>query len=128
MEKLVSRRALINFCLTLGGDVVEDYPFHDPDWTVMRHWGNKKGFAFIYTHGEALQVNVKCEPGMIAFWQNAFPGVIPGYHMNKTHWNTILLDGSVPDREIMTMLADSYRLTAPPMKTQNRKSEREGSQ
>lgn len=115
MGKLVNRRAVIDFCKDLGADVIEDYPFDDPNWTVMRHWKNRKGFAFLYEYQGRLQVNVKCDPAETAFWRGAFEGVIPGYHMNKTHWNTILLNGSVPDSEIGTMIGESYRITAPKM-------------
>lgn len=112
-RKLTTRKALVEFCKELGADVVEDYPFEDPNWTVMRHWQNKKGFAFLYEYQGRLQVNVKCDPEWTAFWRSSFESVIPGYHMNKAHWNTIILDGSVPDGEIKTMITDSYRLTEP---------------
>lgn len=122
-KKLTNRKALIEFCKTLGQDVREDYPFDDPNWTVMRHWENKKGFAFLYEYQGGLQVNVKCDPEWTGFWRSAYEGVLPGYHMNKAHWNTILLNGSVPDKDIKTMLADSYRLTQPKgRKTQVRKA------
>lgn len=108
--KLVSRRAVIDFCKGLG-DVVEDYPFQDSNWTVMRHRDNQKGFAFLYERGGGLQVNVKCSPEWTSFWRGTFEAVTPGYHMNKTHWNTILLNGSVPDGDVKAMIAESYRLT-----------------
>ncbi len=110
---LTSRKAVIRFCKGLGADVIEDYPFDDGNWTVMRHWGNKKGFAFLYEYQGRLQVNVKCDPEWTSFWRGAFAGVTPGYHMNKTHWNTVLLDGSVPDKDVKTMITESYRLTEP---------------
>lgn len=110
---LTTRQALIACCMELGGDVMEDYPFQDGNWTVMRHKSNKKGFAFVYQLHDRLQVNVKCSPEWTSFWRGAFDAVTPGYHMNKTHWNTILLDGSVPDRDVEAMLAESYRLTSP---------------
>ncbi len=120
-----TRRDVIDFCRSLGADVVEDYPFDDPNWTVMRHWGNKKGFAFLYEYQGRLQVNVKCKPEETAFWRGAFEGVIPAYHMNKTHWNTIILDGSVPDDDIKTMLGDSYRMTAPSLRKKSRRDQKE---
>lgn len=116
MNALTNRQAVIKFCLSLGENVYEDYPFDDTNWTVMRHRGNKKGFAFLYEYQGRLQVNVKCEPAGIGFWRDRFAGVLPGYHMNKAHWNTILLDGSVPDPEVMTMISDSYSLTLPKRK------------
>lgn len=110
-RKLTSREAVIHFCKELGADVIEDYPFDDANWTVMRHWGSKKGFAFLYEYQGRLQVNVKCDPEWAGFWRSSFENVIPGYHMNKTHWNTIILDGSVPDKDVKTMITDSYHLT-----------------
>ncbi len=123
--ELTTRRAVIDFCKSLGADVIEDYPFEDPNWTVMRHWGNRKGFAFLYEYQGRLQVNVKCKPEETSFWRGAFHGVIPAYHMNKTHWNSIILDGSVPDGDVKTMIAESYRITAPDLKKRTRKKEDE---
>lgn len=111
--KLTSRKAVIEFCRSLGEDVFEDYPFDDGNWTVMRHKSNKKGFAFLYEYQGRLQVNVKCDPEWTGFWRSTFDSVLPGYHMNKTHWNTIILDGSMPDGEIEHMVADSFQLTRP---------------
>ena len=50
-------------------------------------------------------------PEWIEFWRNAFPGVLPGYHLNKKYWNTILLDGTVPDPDIKRMIGESFELT-----------------
>ncbi len=122
---LTDRKSVIEFCKTLGADTVEDYPFDDPNWTVMRHWGNRKGFAFLYEYQGRLQVNVKCRPEETGFWRGAFESVIPAYHMNKTHWNTVILDGSVPDEDVKAMLAESYKITAPNLKKRPRKKEEE---
>lgn len=122
--ELTTRQAVIDFCKSLGADAVEDYPFDDANWTVMRHWGNKKGYAFLYEYQGRLQVNVKCDPDLIPFWRGAFEGVFPAYHMNKAHWNTILLDGSVPDKDVKAMLLDSYRITAPTVKKAKRGREK----
>lgn len=110
------RKTVIAFCKSLSPAVVEDYPFHDDNWTVMRHWGNRKGFAFIYERQGRIQVNVKCSPEWREFWRDTYPSVTPGYHMNKEHWNTIVLDGTVPPEEIQNMLLESFRLTAPKRK------------
>lgn len=79
--------------------VYEDYPFHDANWCVMRHKENKKAFALIYDRGEHVWINVKCNPQWRDFWRSAFPSVVPAYHMNKTHWNSIILDGTVPEKD-----------------------------
>ena len=92
-------------------DVYEDYPFHDDNWCVMRHKKNKKTFALIYDKDGYVWINVKCDPEWREFWRNAFESVVPAYHMNKTHWNSIILDGSVPNKDIRRMIGESYDLT-----------------
>lgn len=92
-------------------DIYEDYPFHDANWTVMRHRKNKKMFACIYEREDKVWINVKCDPNWRDFWRSTYQSVIPGYHMNKEHWNSIILDGSVPQQDIERMVAESYALT-----------------
>lgn len=104
-----TRKEVITYCKSFPG-VYEDYPFHDDNWTVMRIRKNKKSFAYIYEREGCIWVNVKCSPEWIDVWREAFTGVIPGFHMNKKYWNTIMLDGSVPDREIKRMIGESYDL------------------
>lgn len=105
-----SRREAVSFCMRLGS-VYEDYPFHDANWTVMRHIHNKKVFAYIYERQDHIWINVKCDPQWRDLWRSTFSSVIPAYHMNKEHWNSIILDGSVPDADIERMIAESYELT-----------------
>jgi predicted DNA-binding protein (MmcQ/YjbR family) len=110
----MTRKELIDYCLTLP-DAYEDYPFDDiideRAWTVMRHKANRKGFAHIYESGGKLCINLKCEPLEADFLRKVYAGVTPGYHMNKTHWNTVLLGCDVPENELMRMIANSYNLT-----------------
>lgn len=106
---LKTKEEIISYCKTLSG-VYEDYPFRDDKWAVMRCSANKKSFAYIYERSGHIWVNVKCSPEWIKFWRSAFPSVVPGYHMNKTHWNSIILDGTVPDKDIKRMIAESYDL------------------
>lgn len=73
-------------------------------------WKNKRSFAYIYERNQRIWVNIKCSPEWVTFWQNAFPSVVPAYHMNKKHWNSLILDGTIPDKEIKRMLAESYDL------------------
>ncbi len=112
---MTARQEVIDFCLTLKG-AYEDYPFHDANWTVMRHKENRKMFAAVYEHQGNIWVNVKCDPGMTYMWRNAFKSVVPAYHMNKEHWNSIILDGKVGDDAIRNMIYDSYELTKPKRK------------
>lgn len=107
---MLTREEAIAFCLTLK-DVYEDYPFRDPNWTVIRHRANKKVFAWIYEKDGRIWINVKCDPQWRDFFRSAFPSVVPGYHLNKEHWNSIILDGTVPEKEIRKMIGESYELT-----------------
>lgn len=112
----ITRQELIALCLNYS-DAYEDYPF-DADsaggtvWTAMRHISNKKTFAFIYERG-GLCINLKCDPARADLLRQLFTGVSAGYHMNKTHWNTVLIDSDVSRETLEDMLDESYRLTAP---------------
>ncbi len=107
---MTERAQVIAHCLTYP-DVYEDYPFHDPNWCVMRHRKNRRVFAWIFNKDGKVWVNVKCDPQWRDFWRDAFESVIPAYHLNKTHWNSLILDGSIPEREIKRMIGESYDLT-----------------
>lgn len=105
-----SRREAIDYCLSLE-NTYEDYPFRDTNWTLMRHVKNKKVFAWIFEKNGQIWINVKCEPGALVFWRQSYASVIPAYHLNKEHWNSIILDGSIPKKEIYEMIRQSYLLT-----------------
>jgi predicted DNA-binding protein (MmcQ/YjbR family) len=68
-----------------------------------------KIFALANLDGD-LTVNLKCDPSLALELRELYPSVIPGYHMNKKHWNTILLDGSIPDKEVFDWISHSYDL------------------
>ena len=105
-----TRQDVIAFCMSLKNSY-EDYPFHDFNWTIMRHRENNKMFAAIYERQNNIWINVKCDPNLAYMWRSSFEAVVPAYHMNKEHWNSIILDGSVPEEDIKTMIIDSYDLT-----------------
>jgi len=86
---------------------VEEFPF-DTVTLVTKVAG--KMFALVMTDEEPLRMNLKCEPEKAEVLRELFPAIIPGYHMNKRHWNTIILDGTIPDAEIFSMIDDSYQL------------------
>ncbi|MCL1988522.1 MAG: MmcQ/YjbR family DNA-binding protein [Firmicutes bacterium] len=121
LDKLdkTTRQQLIDFCLTFL-NTYEDYPFHDINevgaWAAIRHKQNKKSFAFIYMKNDDLCINVKCEPFEADFLRQTFKDVLPAYHMNKTHWNTITINGDVPTEELKNMITASYNLTKPKVK------------
>ena len=108
---MLTRKEAIAACMTLP-DAYEDYPFDDT-WTVMRHQTTKKMFAAIYEREGRIWINVKAEPNWGDFWKTVYPAVVPAYHMNKLHWISIILDGSMTDQDIFHLIDDSYRLTLP---------------
>ena len=110
-----TRKEAVEFCLTFN-NAFEDHPFRDDNWTLMRHKENKKSFATIYERQGKIWINIKLIPDAAYFYRNAFPSVIPAYHMNKEHWSSIILDGSVPENEIKQMISESYELTLPMIK------------
>ncbi len=71
-----------------------------------------KMFALSQLDPDSLRVSVKCEPGLAEVLRGAHPAVLPGYHLNKRHWNTVIVDGSLPDSAIRDMIEDSYDLVA----------------
>ena len=91
-------------------DTYQQAPFHDQNWQLVRYAGNKKAFLWTYEKDGMICINVKATPDHIFFWRSVYKSVLPGWHQNKDHWNTILLDGSIPDEEIQAMIAESYRL------------------
>lgn len=112
----MTRQDLIDFCLTLPA-AYEDYPFDNianpGTWTVMRHRANKKSFALIYERNGKLCINFKCDPFEADFLRQAYEDVTPAYHMNKVHWNTVVIGGDVPEKEVQRMVGNSYDLTRP---------------
>ena len=88
-------------------EAVQDYPF-GPDVAVYKI--HNKMFALVGYDNQQLRVNLKCDPNEAIQLRDVFDCVLPGYHMNKKHWNTVVLDGSLPNGEIERMIDNSYRL------------------
>ena len=91
-------------------DTYQDAPFRDQSWQLVRYRPNKKVFLWVYEKDGFVQLNVKADQEWRDFWRKTFASVIPGYHQNKNHWNTLILDGTIPDRDIRRMIAESYDL------------------
>lgn len=91
-------------------DTYSDMPFHDPNWVLVRYKRNKRAFLWTYEYQGQMRINIKVDPEWRDFWRSAFAAVLPGYHQNKEHWNTVILDGTVPDEDIRRMIAESYDL------------------
>ena len=87
-----------------------DHPFRTSAWELIRFRENKKAFLLIYERNGFVNLNVKVHPEWRDFWRRVYPAVQPAYHQNKEHWNTILLDGSIPEEELRRMISESYAL------------------
>ncbi|HUX96858.1 MAG TPA: MmcQ/YjbR family DNA-binding protein [Bacteroidales bacterium] len=97
--------AIRDYCMSKE-DVTESMPFGD-DTLVFKKKG--KVFALVNLEGE-LNLNLKCEPSYAIELRERYPSVIPGYHMNKKHWNTVIIDGSIPDIKILSLIDHSYEI------------------
>ncbi len=94
------------YCLSKKG-VEEDFPF-DEETLVFKVMG--KMFALIPLERIPLQINLKCEPELAVELRERYEAVQPGYHMNKKHWNTICVDGTLRNELIYKWIDDSYNL------------------
>ncbi|MFF7328838.1 MmcQ/YjbR family DNA-binding protein [Streptomyces sp. NPDC090306] len=94
-------------CLSFNA-TAEEFPFN-PETSVFKVLG--KVFALSALEGRPLTVNLKCDPDDAVRLRAAHPGlVVPGWHMNKRHWNTVTVDGGLPDRLVRELVEDSYDL------------------
>lgn len=106
---MMTRKETLEYGLSFP-DTYQQAPFHDENWQLVRVKGSKKAFLWTYERNGYLNLNVKTDPEWRDYWRSAFPSVIPGWHQNKDHWNTIILDGSIPDEAVRKMIAESYEL------------------
>jgi predicted DNA-binding protein (MmcQ/YjbR family) len=97
---------LRRYCLSFPG-AEETFPF-GAETSVFKVAG--KMFALSRLAGRPLKVSVKCEPLLAEQLRGAHPEVLPGYHLNKRHWNTVIVDGALPKQMIRDMIEDSYDL------------------
>lgn len=98
---------LRDYCLAKG-ETEESFPF-GPDTLVFKI----KGKIYLLANLESLplQFNVKCDPEKAINLRDQYPNnVLPGYHMNKKHWNTVVCTGEIPLRELLNMIDESYEL------------------
>ena len=106
---MLTREDVLNYGLSFPG-TYKEAPFHDQNWQLVRVTDNKKAFLWTYERDGYLNLNVKVDPEWRDFFRNAYESVIPGHHLNKEHWNTIIIDGTIPDGEIKKMIEESYRI------------------
>ena len=98
-------------------EAVEDFPF-GIDTQVFKIKG--KMFGFLRYKSDIGHINLKCDPEEARILRDIFKSVIPGYHMNKEHWNTLILNGSIPRKEIERMIDVSYGLVVNNLKKRDR--------
>lgn len=93
-------------------NVNPEYPWDDtPDAAVLRHSKNRKWFALIMNVNNEEYLNVKTEPDYSDLLRNSYDYIIPAYHMNKEHWNTIIINRSVSEELVYELIDQSYKLT-----------------
>ena len=103
--------ALLEFCLSLP-QAIETFPFGE-ETSVFRTSGNDKIFALSSLASEPLAVSLKCDPEESEALRAEFPQITPGYHLNKKHWITVVLDGQVPETLVEQLIRGSHSLVRP---------------
>lgn len=106
---MLTREEALEYGLSFP-DAYQEAPFHDDNWQLVRVKGSKKAFLWTYERDGYVNLNVKVNPEWRDFWRNTYESVIPGWHQNKEHWNTIILNGTIPTEDIKRMIAESYDL------------------
>lgn len=112
-------QALRDYCGSKR-EVSEEFPF-DETTLVFKVAG--KMFALMsldVTEDEQPSINLKCDPELAEILRGMYPAVQPGYHMNKRHWNTVTVNGSIPEDEILEMIDNSYDLVVAGLKKSDR--------
>lgn len=93
-------------------DTYKEAPFHDFNWMLVRVKSNQKAFLWTFEKDGYICLNLKTDPAWRDLWRSTYKSVIPAFHQNKEHWNTVILDGSIPRKDIERMIAESYELVA----------------
>ncbi len=112
----MTHEAVERYCLSKAG-AVKEYPF---DKYVSVYKVGAKMFALKKDAEEPLRINLKCDPLYALELRSIYKSVIPGYHMNKKHWNTVVCNGEVDDASLESWIDDSYELV---FKTLTRKEQ-----
>lgn len=102
---MVSLDSIRRYCLQKGSLISEDFPF-DEQTLVIKVAG--KMFVLADITSDTPSINLKCDPERALELRAQYDAVQPGYHMNKKHWNTVVIDGSIPDEDILRMIDHSY--------------------
>jgi predicted DNA-binding protein (MmcQ/YjbR family) len=113
---------LREYCLSMPA-AVEEFPFSE-GVSVFKVGGRM--FALSALAGDPLEVSVKCEPELAVGLRDAHAAIRPGYHLNKRHWNTVTLDGSLDDAMVRDMVEDSYDLVVDGLPVKRRPARGQG--
>lgn len=108
---MTTREEVLEYGLSFE-NTYQEAPFHDTNWQLVRVKGSKKAFLWTYERDGYININVKVSLETRDMWRAAFDSVKLGWHQNKEHWNTVILDGTIPDSDIKMMIAESYDLIA----------------
>ena len=102
--------AQLRACCLQHPGAIEDFPF-GPETSVFKVGG--KMFALSALRREPLEVSLKCDPELAQALRHSYDAIRPGYHLNKRHWNTLTLDGSLSEQMVRDLIEDSYDLVSP---------------
>ena len=105
-------------CLSRKG-AYEDYPF-GPEPLVVKVVS--KIFVLVSNKSGKISISLKCDPFLAQNLREQYPSVTPGYHLNKEHWNTVLLDSSIPHSEILWMIDHSYEMVVKGLTSEEKKA------
>lgn len=109
----MKRDEYLDFCRNIPGAVV-DQPFDGEFETyIARHAVSRKWFAAVLENDGRQLVDLKCDPIESEFLRSVYEGIVPGYHMNKTHWITVYFESDVPDELLRRLTMASFKLTGP---------------
>ena len=107
----MNREDVIKYCLELP-DTYEDYPFPDDNESAtIKHKETNKWFALIMNVKGQIYLNIKTDPNYSSLLRNAYDYIIPAYHMNKEHWNTIIISEKCDKELVQELIEQSYDLT-----------------
>jgi predicted DNA-binding protein (MmcQ/YjbR family) len=115
---MMSPTELRDHCLSFAG-AEETFPF-GPKTSVFKVAG--KMFALSQLRAASLRISLKCEPQLAEALRGAYAAVLPGYHLNKRHWNTVIIDGSLSEQMIKDLVEDSYDLVVSQLPTSRRRA------
>ncbi len=106
---MISLEKIIEMIESLPG-AVRDYPFGEG--TMVYKYKDEKGklFALIAEKSSPVRLSLKCDPGLAEVLREKYESVLPGYHLNKRHWNTIICSGQIPEAELRDLIRHSYEL------------------